>query len=77
MGLTEGIDEATVVETWAAIAGPEINAVTRRVFIDRGVLVVQISNASWRQELHFNRSTWKDRLNEKLEKELVAEIHFR
>lgn len=77
LGIRQRLDEAEAVEGWREIAGPRINRVTRDVWIEHGRLYVQITSAAWRQELHFNRGAWLDRLNTHLERPLVKEIIFR
>lgn len=77
LGMREKIDEARVIETWAAEAGDRINSVTESVWMKGDKLFVKISSAAWRQELHMNRRAWKDRLNEALGREIVGEIMFR
>lgn len=77
LGMRHGIDAARTIETWAALAGPQINGVTRRAWIEGRTLVVQITSATWRQELHMNRSHWRRRLNSELGADLVEEIRFR
>jgi len=71
------IDEARVVETWASIAGTDINGVTESAWMKDSTLYVKITSATWRQELHMNRRQWRERLNEALDAELVEEIVFR
>ncbi|PSQ77689.1 MAG: DUF721 domain-containing protein [Bacteroidetes bacterium QH_7_62_13] len=71
------IDEARVVETWAALAGAEINGVTDSVWMDGSTLYVKIASAAWRQELHMNRRKWRERLNGELATNPVDEIVFR
>ncbi|PSQ64472.1 MAG: DUF721 domain-containing protein [Bacteroidetes bacterium QH_2_63_10] len=71
------IDEARVVETWAALAGAEINGVTDSVWMDGSTLYVKIASAAWRQELHMNRRKWRERLNGELDTNPVDEIVFR
>lgn len=77
MGIREQIDEAAVVAAWMDLAGPRINRVTRHVWFEQRVLHVQITSAVWRQELHFHRAEWRERLNTQLGKHLVHEIRFR
>lgn len=77
LGVQEKIDEARVVETWASLAGDEINAVTESVWMKGATLYVKITSAAWRQELHMNRRKWRKRLNGALETDLVEEIVFR
>jgi len=71
------IDEARVVETWAALAGTEINGVTDSVWMDGSTLYVKIASAAWRQELHMNRRKWRERLNGEFDTNPVDEIVFR
>lgn len=71
------IDEARVVETWASLAGEDINSVTESVWMKDSTLFVKITSAAWRQELHMSRRKWRDRLNGALESDPVDEIVFR
>lgn len=77
LGLREKMDEARVVETWASLAGREINSVTDSVWLKDATLYVKITSAAWRQELHMNRRKWRERLNGELETDLIDEIVFR
>ena len=45
LGFREKIDEARAVETWAHLAGPQINALTERAWIHDGKLFVKIRSA--------------------------------
>lgn len=77
LGVQEEIDEARVVETWAAIAGTKINSVTESAWMKGTTLYVKITSAPWRQELHMNRRKWRERLNGELDSDPVDEIVFR
>ena len=77
MGIREKMDEARMVESWAIIAGPRIDAVTDKAWVKRGHLFVRITSAVWRHELHLRRNEWRERLNEHLGADLVKEIVFR
>jgi predicted nucleic acid-binding Zn ribbon protein len=77
LDVQEKIDEARVVETWAALAGREVNGVTESVWMNGSTLYVKITSAAWRQELHMNRRQWRKRLNGELETDPVDEIVFR
>jgi predicted nucleic acid-binding Zn ribbon protein len=71
------IDEARVIETWAALAGPQINGVTQSAWMKGSTLYVKIRSAAWRQELHLRRRAWRDRLNAEVGADLVEAIVFR
>lgn len=77
LGVRQKIDEARVVETWASVAGPQINSVTESAWMKGSSLYVKISSSAWRQELHMNRREWRRRLNDQFEREVVEEIIFR
>ena len=70
LGVQDEIDEANVVETWASLAGTEINSVTDSAWLKGSTLY-------WRQELHMNRRKWRSRLNDALQADLIDEIVFR
>ena len=77
LGIRQEIDAAQAIEAWATIAGPQINGVTDTVWVRGGKLFVQVSSATWRQELHLQRRTWLNRLNDQLGSRIVQEIVFR
>lgn len=77
LGLRTRINEARVIETWAALAGPQINSVTSSVWMKGATLFVKVTSAAWRQELHMRRREWRERLNDELGEELIDEIVFR
>lgn len=77
LGLREGLEASRAVEAWAEVAGPQINAITQSVWMERGKLFVQVTSAPWRQELHMSRRAWKDRVNAQLGSPTVKEIVFR
>lgn len=77
LGYRERIDGVRAVEAWAHIAGPRINGVTERVWMHERTLYVQIRSAPWRHQLHLQRRTWCERLNEELGGDVVQEVAFR
>jgi predicted nucleic acid-binding Zn ribbon protein len=77
LGVQKEIDEARVVDTWAAVASDKMNSVTESAWMNDSTLYVKITSAAWRQELHMNRRKWRDRLNGELDAEIVDEIVFR
>jgi predicted nucleic acid-binding Zn ribbon protein len=77
LGLRTRINEARVIETWASLAGPQINGVTSSVWLKGRTLFVKVHSGTWRQELHMRRREWRERLNNELGEELIEEIAFR
>lgn len=77
LGIRGRLSEAEIVEAWAILAGAKVNAVTDSAWLKGKTLYVKVSSAAWRQQLHMNRSSWRDRLNQELGRDAVAEIVFR
>ncbi len=76
LGIQGRMDHARTIEGWAALAGPQINALTEKAWIRGDRLYIKITSAAWRHELHLQRRAWRDRLNEQLGAELVRDIVF-
>ena len=77
MGIQQKLDEARAIETWATLAGPQINGITESVWVRGGRLYVKVNSAAWRNELHLSRQRWCQHLNANLGNRLVREIVFR
>ena len=77
LGLRAKLDATRIIETWATMAGPQINGVTESVWFKGGKLYVRIRSSAWRHELHLRRRAWCERLNDYLGEELVSEVVFR
>lgn len=77
LGYREKLDAVRAVETWAFLAGPQINAVTENVWMKGRTLFVKVRSAPWRHQLHLQRRAWCARLNQELGAEVVEEIVFR
>lgn len=75
-GLEKPFYEARAVVEWFELAGPQIARATKRVWVERGRLYVQVSSPVWRQELHLARSHWRDRINERLSRPVIEEVVF-
>ena len=76
MGLSRRMEEVRAVDVWRHIAGEVINRQTEDVTIREGRMWVKIRSDEWRHTLHFQRTAWRDRLNEAVGKEVVSEIVF-
>ena len=77
MNIRARLDEAKVVDTWQQLAGPEVCAVMDGAWVRGRKLFVRITSAACRQDMHLDRSRWRDRLNEQLGAARIEEIVFR
>ena len=77
LGYREKIDAVRVVDTWAHLAGPQINAMTERAWVRDGTLYVKVRSAPWRHQLHMQRRAWCDRLNAEFDRPVITDVVFR
>lgn len=77
MDFRDRLDEAAVVDAWRELAGPDICAVMGEAWVQGRKLFVRVTSAASRQDMHLDRSKWRDRLNERLGASRIEEIVFR
>lgn len=64
------------VTRWAEIVGEQIARVSDAVRIDKGVLVVRVTNGPWRNELTLMKGSILEKLNGALGQGKVRDIRF-
>lgn len=76
LGLRGRLKEYDAVLRWDEAAGPHIAKVTSAEKIQRGVLTVRVSNATWRYELTMRKQDLVAKINALLGEEVVKDIRF-
>lgn len=71
------LDEVKVVKGWSGVVGPFIAQYTRDLYIKEGVLFVQITSDSLRNELSYSKSVLLKNLNNLVGREVLTDIVFR
>jgi predicted nucleic acid-binding Zn ribbon protein len=75
-GISERVEEATVVPEWADRVGSRIAAVTRPLRVNRGTLFVAVRSSAWLMELKMMEGEILRRLNEDRERGRIKKIRF-
>lgn len=70
------VREYDAVTRWNEIVGEQIGSVTEAVRIDKGVLVVRVSNGPWRNELTLMKSAILEKVNRRIGQGKVRDIRF-
>ncbi len=65
------LNEVEIIRSWKSLMGPTISNKTEKIFIQKKCLYLKISSAPLKQELFFAREKIKNRLNEKIGKNLI------
>lgn len=76
-GLAERLREADIWRLWPEIVGQTVATRAQPLRIINGILTVVVSSGPWMQELNFLKGVMKEKLNERLEGEVVKDILLR
>ena len=75
-GLDKGIQEQKAVSVWPEVVGKNISANSLAKSINSGILIVEVSNAVWRQELQLQKNAIIEKINKVLTKKTIKDIRF-
>ena len=76
-GLSDKLDEMSLVKSWEELVGKMIANHTKEIYFSKGVLFVQLDSSTLRQELSYVKTDLIRRLNEKAGKVMVKDIHLK
>lgn len=62
---------------WTALVGPTISQNATPAVIKEGMLIVNVSNAPWMQQLQFLKTEIMDKLNNAVGSETIKDIRFK
>jgi hypothetical protein len=77
LGMDRSGREQKVFSVWEEVFGPPISVITKPIFINYGTVVVAVRDNAWMQELQFQKSEMKSKLNKTLGKGGIRNIHFK
>ena len=75
-GLDQGIKKAEIFGMWPDIVGKKIASRAEVVAIEQGILFIQVSDSSWRNELSLMSGAIIAKINEAFGEERVSRIHL-
>ena len=71
------LDETTITQKWEEVVGKTMAKYTQKVYVNKGILYVEVTSSVARNELAMNRSILIEQLNEITGSETIKEIIFR
>ena len=77
MGLTDKLNETSLINSWEDIVGRAISARTSKIYIKDRILYVHLNSSVVRNELYMLKDSLKNKLNERAGKPLIKDIVFR
>ncbi|PKQ66027.1 DUF721 domain-containing protein [Raineya orbicola] len=69
-------DELNIKQIWINVMGKPIAEQTQNIYLKNNILYVKIVSSVLRQELMMHKTKIRNLINEKLNYEMVKEIHF-
>lgn len=69
--------EVQVVRSWPEFVGGYMAKATRNIYVENGILFVQLYSAVVRNELMLIREPLRQKINEKFDEEIIREIILR
>lgn len=76
LGIGKKLHEYEAVTRWEEIVGEQIAKVSAPTRIDKGALVVKVSNGPWRNELTLRKEEIISKINTTLGEGVVRDIRF-
>ncbi len=75
--LEQRFDEATLIATWPEIVGDAIARRTRKVFIRKGILYVELNSSAMKSDFLLHKQHVLELLHQRFGKELITDISVR
>jgi len=77
LGLEEPMLGWQAVSQWHEITGEKVASHTQAIRFQQGILVVEVDNPSWMNELSYMKHQLVEEINKKLDRPVVKTIIFR
>jgi len=76
MGLDDKFEEMRLIQGWAEVVGPVIANKSRPRMLRDGILIIEVENSVWMQELWFHQKQIIDRIAQEFPKVEVKGIRL-
>jgi len=76
MGLDDKFEEARLMQGWAEVVGPVVAKKSRPRMLRDGILIIEVENSVWMQELWFHQKQIIDRIGKDYPKVKVTGIRL-
>jgi len=74
--IDKAVKQFSAIDIWPATVGKTIAKNTEATDMRHGVLIVKVSNSTWRQELLFKKEEILKKLNNTIGNNLIKDIRF-
>jgi predicted nucleic acid-binding Zn ribbon protein len=76
LGIQSKLQQYEAVNQWSAVVGKRIAEQTEAIRIEKGILVVRVKTAVWRNELNMRKQEIIEKLNRAVKTDAVKDIRF-
>ena len=75
-GLEKGLSQQKAIDVWEEVVGVPVSKNTEALSAEHGLLTIKTTNSAWRQELQLQKKTIIQKINKKLDKNIIKDIRF-
>ena len=75
-GFKNAILQENAISIWPNVVGKNISKISKATTVDKGVLIIKVESATWKQELHMQKDEIINKINEKIGSKAIKEIRL-
>jgi predicted nucleic acid-binding Zn ribbon protein len=77
LGIEKQVEQYKIFDVWNDVVGQQVAKVAQPERLQNGVLIVNVNNAPWRNELTFRKREILEKIHERTNSKSITDIKFR
>jgi predicted nucleic acid-binding Zn ribbon protein len=77
LGIEKQVEQYKIFDVWNEVVGQQVAKVAQPERLQNGVLIVNVNNAPWRNELTFRKREILEKIHERTNSNSITDIKFR
>lgn len=77
LGIEKQVEQYKIFDVWNDVVGQQVAKVAQPERLQNGVLIVNVNNAPWRNELTFRKREILEKIHERTNSNSITDIKFR
>lgn len=77
LGIEKQVEQYKIFDVWNEVVGQQVAKVAQPERLQNGILIVNVNNAPWRNELTFRKREILEKIHERTNSDSITDIKFR
>lgn len=77
LGIEKQVEQYKIFDVWNDVVGQQVAKVAQPERLQNGILIVNVNNAPWRNELTFRKREILEKIHERTNSDSITDIKFR